>query len=105
MFPASYLQYSDNDGYILGFVGIQHQSGTFLGMERTMKRVLVVLIMMSMVEAKDDLENIVMEMKREMRMEMNERIVLMEEKQMKTHEDCEKNQEELKKTQMELKKT
>jgi septal ring factor EnvC (AmiA/AmiB activator) len=70
-------------------------------MEKTMKRVLVVLIMMNMGEAKDDLENVVMEMK----MEMNERIALLEEKQMKTQDEYEKTQEELKKTQMELKKT
>ena len=52
-----------------------------------MKIVLVVLIMMNVGEAKDDLENIVME--------LNRRIALMEAKQMKT-------QEELKKTQPEL---
>ena len=63
-----------------------------------MKRILVVLIMMNMGEAKDDLENIVMEMK----IEMNECISLMEGMQMKTQEDLRKTQMELKMTQIEL---
>ena len=62
-----------------------------------MKRVLVVLIMMNMGEAKDDMESIV----REMKIEMNERIALMEGKQQKTQEELRKTQMELKMTQIE----
>ena len=45
-----------------------------------MKSVLVVIIIMNIGEAKDDLENIVMEMKMELKMEMNDSLALMERK-------------------------
>ena len=49
--------------------------------------ILVLLIMMTMGKAKNDMEKVVMEMKTD----MNEHFVLMEEKQMKTQDDCKKN--------------
>ena len=45
-----------------------------------MKSVLVVIIIMNMGEAKDELENIVMEIKMEIKMEMNDHLALMKRK-------------------------
>jgi hypothetical protein len=66
-------------------------------MGKTIKIVFMVIIMLTMGETKDGLENIVKE--------MNERLVSTEEKLMNTHNDCVRNQDEQKKTQEELKKT
>ena len=52
-------------------------------METIIKIVIMVLSMIIMVEAKEDLENIIQEMK----MEMNERLALNEEKLMKTQQE------------------
>jgi septal ring factor EnvC (AmiA/AmiB activator) len=66
-------------------------------MEKTMKIVLVVVVIMTMGETKDDMESIVIE--------MHERLALMEVKLMKNQDEYEDNREEQKKIQIELEKT